>query len=488
MIRHLLPQLQGVVMRGLKIATVALCATVLVGSFAGAQSLRAVSGPSELPPPGFKSDQYVDSRGCVFIRAGFGGVDTWVPRVGNNRKPVCGQKASVAAAVPAPAPAVAAPSAPVVVAAKPVAVAPVAVAPAAIAVTPVPVVAAAGPAVRAPARSAIPAASYLPARVASAAAAPAAPSGRMKVQLVANAAQCPGPVEATAERQLSDGRRVVGCGATRGGTPVFLLVAARKPAAVQPAVAAPVQVAAALPQVVAPIRATPAARTSPARAAAPAQCGGLDRINQLYLVDDGRLVVKCGKGSTYLVVGRADLTGSIVGQGGAAATPAPTARVPNGYKLAWNDGRLSTTRGSQSAAGDAAMRLVWTDDTPRRLIDRSSGKDVTMDFAYLDYPFTSLADQQAGTVRLSAMNAPKPAAPPVSGRFVQVGSFGVAANAAKAAAGLQAAGLQVQMSSMTRNGKTLQIVLAGPFDTAAALSAGLAKTRASGFADAFARN
>lgn len=131
------------------------------------------------------------------------------------------------------------------------------------------------------------------------------------------------------------------------------------------------------------------------------------------------------------------------------------------------------------------MRLVWSDDTPRRLIDRTSGRDVTMDFAFLQYPYTSATAQQQGTARLSAMNAPAAA---ILGRFVQAGSFGVAANAATAAALLNAAGLPVQISAITRNGKALQIVLAGPFDRADQLAAALAKTRASGFADAFARN
>jgi len=469
-------------MRGWKIAAVALCAAVWIGAPVAAQSLRAISGPSELPPPGFKSDQFVDSRGCVFIRAGYGGTTTWVPRVGNNRKPVCGQKASAAPVVVAePARVVAA--APVV--ARPVVQPVVAVQPTA-AVQPA-ASGAALPAARPAARVAATVApeSYVAARVATAAPAAKPASERMKVQLVANPAQCPGPIAGIAERQLSDGRRVVACGEARSGVPVYLLVGSGAKAVAAPA---PVVRAGASAAAAAPVRAEPVRAVAPAlqvAAAAPAQCDGLARINQLFLVDDGRLVVKCGKGATYLVVGRADVAGVVTGATGAATAGGRAAAplVPKGYKLAWTDGRLSTTRGSQSAAGDAAMRLVWSDDTPRRLIDRTSGKDVTMDFAYLEYPYTSLSDQKTG--RLSAMNAPAATA---GGRFVQVGSFGVAANATAAAARLKAAGLPVQISAITRNGKSLQIVLAGPFAGQEQVAMALAKTRASGFDDAFARN
>lgn len=51
-------------------------------------------GPAELPPPGYKAAQYVDSRGCVFIRAGFAGAVEWVPRVDRKGGQLCGLKPS----------------------------------------------------------------------------------------------------------------------------------------------------------------------------------------------------------------------------------------------------------------------------------------------------------------------------------------------------------------------------------------------------------
>ena len=38
--------------------------------------------------------------------------------------------------------------------------------------------------------------------------------------------------------------------------------------------------------------------------------------------------------------------------------------VPNGFKPAWDDGRLNPERGPRTAAGDAAMYEIWSDGVP----------------------------------------------------------------------------------------------------------------------------
>lgn len=172
-----------------------------LGGPSSARSLDDTTGPKELPPADFVGTQFVDSEGCVFVRAGFGGQVRWVPRVSPDRKVVCGyrptfaQGASDGIGTQAAAPAVAPPAAPL---AEPPAVAPAA--PAAMAATAsASPVATAAPRVKSPSARSRPAA---PARVLVVSAGPI-PGGWP---------DCPGPAARAQRYVLSDGRRIVRCG------------------------------------------------------------------------------------------------------------------------------------------------------------------------------------------------------------------------------------------------------------------------------------
>ena len=59
---------------------------------AQAQSVRELQIPAEVPPSTYRARQYVDTRGCVYVRAGTPSNVVWVLRVTRNRQPFCGYK------------------------------------------------------------------------------------------------------------------------------------------------------------------------------------------------------------------------------------------------------------------------------------------------------------------------------------------------------------------------------------------------------------
>ena len=433
---------------------------------ASAQSLRNSDQPAEFPPTSFTGKQYVDSKGCVFVRAGFDGATTWVPRVSRKRKVLCGFKPSLADAgaaepaprvveVPAPAPApVATPAVP----RRTVAVKP----------APTPRVVAVKPAAPTP-------------RVVKVVPAPAP-------RVVAAA---PAPTTARVVARPKPGRSVTA-----------------KPA---PVLVAPVVTA---PRVVttAPVRVVTA-------------CPEKSPISQRYLLENGRYAVRCGP-QTEAPRGVEMVGGSGYAERPATATvprvvtgtrtvttirvkPAPAIAPPPGYRAAFADDRFNPNRGLQTREGIAQMRLIWTDGVPRRLVDQNSGRDVGALFPGLRFPFINLRQQEQYVAKNGWPGPAEPTAPkvvvatknvspaaatmgtsagPAGHRYVQVGTFGLETNARNTAARLQNLGLPVRVGKYNKGGKTYSIVLAGPFGSGSQLQAGLLAAQQSGFPDAFTRN
>jgi cell division septation protein DedD len=62
--------------------------------FGGPAVARDMIQPAELPPANYAGQQYVDSKGCLFMRAGTEGKQLWLPRVTRDGVPVCGNPPS----------------------------------------------------------------------------------------------------------------------------------------------------------------------------------------------------------------------------------------------------------------------------------------------------------------------------------------------------------------------------------------------------------
>jgi hypothetical protein len=514
-------------MQGLKtISVAAVIATLGVStvglSDASARTLYNADHPAEFPPVSFNGTQYVDSRGCVFVRAGTDVAVQWVPRVTRDRKVLCGFKPTFAniddalPVIPDPKPSASTQVTTVAEAAKPV------VAPAA------------------QKRSTVQGVAVTPS--VEAASKPAPTSVASKPALTPKQPDLP-PLEQLAGKTVGEQGCVasVSDGQLRCATETVEYILKRLPAGVtvrtadggrmtttEPTLvrvpvkrAAPVPVPAALPPVTMPETVRVASVT---QVDAMAQCAGLSGNAMQYMNTNGRYAVRCGPQAVHpseyvkrqaqgRLSSRSTHQVAVARAAGmdTTALPRPVGiGLPEGYSRAWDDGRLNPYRGPLSAHGDLQMAQVWTETTPAYGIyaprkrtfwewlfgtSVKSRTTVTAHAAHDANPVqistkseAPLRTPLAGQVRPQSVQSPSvPTQTAQALRYVQVGTFGVPENAERSISRLSAMGYPVSSQILHRGGKPLKIVLAGPFARPEQTLSALSAVKGAGYGDAFAR-
>ena len=417
----------GVVMRflGVLVAVVAIFSGL---SAVHAQSIASVGGPRELPPASFTGQQYVDSRGCVFLKAGYGGQTNWVPRVNAQRKALCGfpptfGKVKIQIAEEAPAPT-----------RRVVAQAPVAPAPRP--------------------RMVVDPATYT--------AAPYSPPGARPVQNGPTLTALP-PV-AVAPLAITSATRAMAAAPYSAAAPARTYVTA-------PSGPGPGKIGCFIS---APVAEVVRLRNGGTAVVCTTGDGGLSGCRSPIYPAGSRAGVALSDPAPHALVARAGSDpvrfanpASPLGMAGTtAALPTP----PAGYKLAWTDDRLNPRRAQGTAAGQAAQDQVWTRDVPAKLVVEEQHAQARVTVS------TKSAPRKVTLQKVAAQ-----------GTLVQVGMFGVPGNADGAVSRLAALGLPVAKGRMTKGGKSLQIVFAGPFASYEEAQAALSAARRAGFADAYIR-
>ncbi len=67
-----------------------------------AMSIAEAGPPADFPPKGFEGTQFVDARGCIYVKTGGDGPGGWTPRVARSGEVICGLVPTFAAAAMLP--------------------------------------------------------------------------------------------------------------------------------------------------------------------------------------------------------------------------------------------------------------------------------------------------------------------------------------------------------------------------------------------------
>jgi len=389
-------------------AVLAVCVLALSVQPISAQSIRAIGGPAERPPADFLGQQYVDSRGCVFMRAGLSGKTTWVARIGQDRKPICNDVSMAEAAARLAVPEAASETLPETVAMKQPSAKPAGKPMATVASnmqaqnqigvqTPILV----------PGLTSVAAPLFGPKTVAA-----------VPTFVAQSGARCPAAAPVLQRMALQSGGTVLVCTRSDGSATGWL---------------------------------------SPGY---PAGVGGTIQN------PSGQQVAYSGNVAPNASQSAASVEANV--QTVIAGAPIKFRQVEKQqYVAAWKDGRLNPLRGKGTAEGWAMQAQVWTKKAPAKLVAKRP------------------AQTTAGSLRVtqSTMSSGQTGA----ARYVQVGTFGNPNNVANVAGALSAMGLPVSKSRLSKGGRDLVIVLAGPFDSTQAAQMALGMAQQAGFRDAFMR-
>ena len=444
-----------------------------------AQSFSALDAPAEFPPSDYKGKQYVDSRGCVYIRAGIDGNTNWVPRVTRDRKVICGFKPTLEN----PGSATIAPPKmdKDVVQIKP-----------------------ASPEKPTASSSSV-SSSTSDANAASVTTKPATKitskstgsqtGGASKASTMNAAANSGSKASKTTTKTNSTAKPKTTVSKAPKTTTFTTTPQPRRPASqtsrasgglspcrdgVKSYKGFPVRCG---PQSQSPV--TPGTGNP----TAPPPKMQFDQQGSLAPGTPGQVVRVGEVNPDTRVVPRHVYENNLVSHF--------LAEVPTGYRRAFDDGRLNPYRAEMTFTGKASMDRIWAEKVPRTLKRRRAGEEIVYSTKSILGP-TQYEPKSTVLVKnnsiaaapvISTKSTPATKSLRLSGTpYVQIGNYSSAELAQKIAQDIRRLGLPVRIGRYEKAGVVQRIVLAGPYENVSSSYVALARAREAGFTEAFVRN